>query len=91
MSILSKLFGRGPATEPGAQAIDYKDFRVTPDPMREGKHFRIAATIEAEIDGETKTHRLIRADTLESHEAAVEASLAKAKQMIDQMGARLFD
>ena len=52
---------------------------------------RIAARIEKEVNGEVKTHRLIRADTLESHGAAVEASVGKAKLLIDQLGDRLFD
>jgi hypothetical protein len=43
------------------------------------------------VDGQTKTHTLIRADTLESLDAAAEASTAKAKVLIDQQGDRLFD
>ena len=64
---------------------------ITPEPIKEGHTFRIAARIEKEVNGEVKTHRLIRADTLESHGAAVEASVGKAKLLIDQLGDRLFD
>ncbi|MDG1076130.1 MAG: HlyU family transcriptional regulator [Planktotalea sp.] len=50
----------------------------------------MCAVIEKEIGGEVKTHRLIRADTIADIEQCREASIAKAKQMIDQMGERLF-
>ena len=91
MSLLSKLFGGGSASNPSAEPVTYKDFQITPDPMKDAATWRIAATIEMEIGGETKSHRLIRADTLESFDAAVEASVGKAKQMIDEQGDRIFN
>ena len=42
------------------------------------------------MDGAVKVHQLIRADTRTSHDEAVEASVAKAKQAIDQLGETLF-
>ena len=90
MSFLSKLFGGGASSEP-PQGEDYKDFKIFPEPIREGKVYRLCARITGEIDGATKEHRLIRADTLESEDAAIDASRNKAKQMIDEQGARLFD
>lgn len=90
MSILSRLFGGG-TSKPEARTETYKDFTITPEPIKEGPHFRIAARIEKEIGGEVKSHHLIRADTLESHDAAAEASVEKAKLMIDQSGDRIFD
>lgn len=87
MSFLKKLFGGGGGdAKPEAQTETYKDFQITPDPIREGSTYRIAATIEK--DGQT--HRLIRADTLESYDAAVEASVGKARQMIDEQGEGIF-
>ena len=94
MSLLSRLFGRREAddTPPAAgPAEDYEGFTITPAPVSEGGKWRIGAVIEKEVDGEQKTHRMIRADTLESAEAAAAASLAKARMLIDQQGARLFD
>ncbi|KUF09263.1 HlyU family transcriptional regulator [Pseudoponticoccus marisrubri] len=92
MSLLSRLFGGGggggtPAPEP----VEYEGFRIYPEPVSEGGQYRIGARIEAEIDGTLKEHRLIRADMLRDREEAETASVNKAKQMIDQMGARLFD
>ena len=92
MSILSKLFGTKGEAKPAATAAseEYKGFRITPEPVADGKSWRIAAWIDKEVNGEAKRHHLIRADTLVVREDAEAASVAKAKVMIDQMGDRLF-
>ncbi|MDA7426080.1 HlyU family transcriptional regulator [Thalassococcus lentus] len=89
MSLFSKLFGGGkdaPAPEP----IEYEGFRIIPEPAAEDGQFRLAARIERDIDGETKTHHLIRADLIRDRKECEEAAVFKAKQMIDQMGSRIF-
>ena len=83
MALFSKLFG-GKTETPAAEV--YNGFTITPKPMKEGGQFRLSAVIEK--DG--KTHHLIRADTLGSADEAGAAAVAKAKQLIDQMGDRLF-
>ncbi len=91
MSIFGKLFGGGGGAAPReVEPVEYNGFHIYPEPMKEGGTYRIAARIEKEMDGEVRTHRLIRADTLESAEAAADASLAKAKSLIDQQGETLF-
>ncbi len=92
MSLWSRLFG-GKTDEDsagGAAAEDYKDFRIFPEPIREGQVYRVAARIEKTIDGVEKVHQLIRADTMASLDEAVAASVNKARQMIDEQGDRLF-
>jgi len=89
MSLFSKLFGGGKSPKT-PEPEDYEGFRTTVDPIREGGTFRLAATIEKEIGGEVKSHRLIRADTFQSEDEARRFSLRKAQQMIDQMGDKLF-
>ncbi len=42
------------------------------------------------MDGTVKSHTLIRADTLGDLEGANEASISKAKQVIDEQGDRIF-
>ena len=91
MSILSKLFRRGEATPKEPEAIEYEGHRIIPAPIREGKSWRLAARIEKDVDGEVKVHQLIRADTLESEGAAIDAAVSKAKQVIDQQARYLFD
>ena len=91
MSILSRLFGGGGGkAAPEAEPETHQGFRIYPDPMKEGSRWRVAARIEKEVGGETRTHRLIRADVLDDREAAVAASLGKARQVIDEQGERIF-
>ncbi|MEM7719366.1 MAG: HlyU family transcriptional regulator [Pseudomonadota bacterium] len=87
MSLFSKLFGGGGGgAAPEAESTTYEGFKITPNPAREGSRFRIGALIEK---GEN-SHQLIRADMLESLDEANDASVRKAKQMIDEQGERLF-
>nr|WP_238941620.1 HlyU family transcriptional regulator [Jannaschia sp. Os4] len=81
---MSRIFGGG--APPAPDAIAYEGFAITPDPQKADGQWRIAATIEK--DG--RTHRMIRADTMADREQCAEASVAKAKQMIDEQGDRLF-
>lgn len=87
MSLLSKLFGGGNGAAPKAEPIEYKGFSITPAPAKEGSRYRIGAMVEK--DG--KSHHLIRADTLDDAQSADEASVNKAKQLIDQVGDALFN
>ena len=88
MSLLSRLFGSKPKE---IIAETYEEFRIYAEPMSEGRIYRLAARIELGEGDAMKTHQLIRADTFESEDAAIAASTAKAKQMIDQQGERLFN
>ena len=91
MSIFGKLFGGGGGSSPKeVEPVEYNGFSIFPEPIKEGATYRVAARIVKEIDGEVKTHQLIRADTLENAEAAAEASLEKAKSLIDQQGETIF-
>ncbi|MDA9865104.1 HlyU family transcriptional regulator [bacterium] len=89
MSLFSKLFG-GSASQPEAEPEIYKGFAIIAQPAKEGTRYRIGARIEKAVDGEVKTHELIRADTLDDLTSANEASIGKAKQVIDEQGDRLF-
>lgn len=90
MSIFSKLFGGGGGAAPEAQPETHEGFRIFPEPVKEGTHWRVAARIEKEVGGEVLTHHLIRADTLASQDEAAAASVNKARQMIDEQGERIF-
>lgn len=94
MSWLSKLFGgadEAGAAAPAVEATEYEGYRIIPEPMAADGQFRLAGWIEKDFDGETRKHHLIRADLLRDRDEACEAAVRKAKQMIDQMGERLFD
>ncbi len=94
MAFWSKLFGGGKADAAAPKgdvaAEDYKGFRIVPEPMKDGGQFRIAARIEKAVGGEVRVHKLIRADTMAGYDQAVAASVAKARQMIDEQGERMF-
>lgn len=89
MSLLSKLFGGG-KEPPKEEAVEYGGFRIYPEPSKEAQGYRIGARIEMDKDGEVLVHNLIRADTISDHGVALQASVDKAKQMIDQVGKDIF-
>jgi hypothetical protein len=84
MSLLSKLFGGGKSASTNTEV--HNGFTITLVPMKEGNQYRLSALIEKG----GKEHRLIRADMFPSADAANEAALLKAKQVIDQVGDGLF-
>jgi len=91
MSLFKKLFSGSDAPKaPTAEPVTYNGFTIRPEPMKDPDGYRIAARIEKEIDGELKSHHLIRADLLHGADQAAEASIQKAKSMIDQMGDKIF-
>ena len=89
MSLFSKLFGGG-AKAPEPQAEEHAGFRIFVEPMPDTGGHRIAARIEKDFDGATKTHQMIRADVCNSLEEAQKISLLKAKALIDQQGDAIF-
>lgn len=91
MSLFSRLFGRTPNTSPDpAPPVEHAGYRIYAEPASDGGKWRIGARIEREVEGETKSHLLIRADTLNDEQDAKEASIAKARVMIDQQGDGIF-
>ena len=91
MPFFSKLFGAAkPAPTKGAAQL-HKDFRITPEPIPEDGGFRVAAVIEKDVAGQSKSHLMVRADTATTLEEAQEISLFKAQIFIDQMGEKIFD
>ena len=88
---LSRLTaGVGGSAEAPAAAVEYKGYRIQPAPYRTDGHYQTAGTIEKDTPEGVKTHRFVRADTHPSHELAVEFAIAKAKQIIDLQGDRIF-
>jgi len=93
MSLFSRLFGGGGKAQPPAASIPtetYKDFEIFVEPQSEGGQYRVCARIEKEVGGTRRSHRLLRADTMASLDDARAISLAKARQVIDEQGDRLF-
>ena len=95
MSFWKSLFGGGKAdAEKPAQpteVIDYNGFRIAATPYAEAGQFQVCGVISMEVAGVVKEHRFIRADRCATQEEASAASLQKARQIVDLLGARLFD
>ena len=90
MSFLKRLFGGGAASAPAYDAVEHDGFTIQPDPIAEGGQYRLAATISKEVDGEMRTHRLIRADVFQDAGQAAQFAVTKARQVIAEQGERLF-
>ena len=87
-SLLGDLGGGQP--EP-AEPIAYKGFSIEAAPINEDGKYRTAGFISGEIDGETRRIRFIRADQNADLGAAVDHSLTKARQIIDEQGKALLE
>ncbi len=93
MSLFSRLFGGGGKAQPPAPTTPpevYKEFEIFVEPQSENGQYRVCARIEKEVGGTRRSHRLLRADTMASLEDVRAMSLAKARQVIDEQGERLF-
>lgn len=94
LEFLKKLFpGGGNGEQDGATepATEYNGYTITPTPRKGDGGWSTEATITREVDGELLSHHFIRADKTASREGAVELTLNKSRQTIDQIGERLFD
>jgi len=92
MSFLSKLFGGGsPAKEEApAKSVEHKGFTIAAAPYKDSGQYQTCGVISMDKDGVRREHKFIRADRFSSLEEAVEFSLSKGRQIIDQQGERLF-
>ena len=93
MSFWKSLFGGGAAeSEPKASApVEYNGFTLRAAPYKEQGQYQTAGIVEKEVNGVRREHKFIRADRHASYDDAVEFSLAKARQIVDQQGDRVFD
>jgi hypothetical protein len=64
---------------------------ISAAPYKAEGQYQTAGVITKEVGGTVKEHKFIRADRHASYEDAVEFSLAKAKQIVDQSGERIFN
>jgi hypothetical protein len=94
MSFWKSLFGGSTAAdEPAKEGApeSYNGFTIRAAPFKSGQQYQTAGVIEKDIAGVRKEHRFIRADAHPGYEDAVRFSLAKARQIVDLQGDRMFD
>jgi hypothetical protein len=94
MSLWKSLFGGASESSGGGKAtaaVEHNGFTVRATPYKDGGEYQTAGVIEKEIAGEKKSHNFVRAERFPSIEAATEFSLIKGRQIVDQVGERMFD
>lgn len=93
-SFLSKLFGGGSNKSAGrskrSDPVSYSDLTIEAAPEEAGDQWRLAGFITQQTDAGPLERKFLRADTFPSRDEAIEYSIRKAKQIIDEQGARLF-
>jgi hypothetical protein len=87
--LFARLFG-DVAVDPEEDPVEYNGYRIRPTPFPRLGQYQTAGMIEKDVGGETKEHRFVRAETHSSREEAIAFSIAKAKQIIDEQGERMF-
>jgi hypothetical protein len=93
MSFLKRLFGGGESAkaEPATAAeTEHKGFIIRATPFKEGGQFQTCGVVAKEIGGVLKEHKFIRADRFATLDDAVNVSLSKGRQLVDEQGERLF-
>jgi hypothetical protein len=100
-SFLSNIFsmfsgGDKPASEAAGSSgasgepQPYGDCTIYAEPRKEGSQYRLAGRIEKKVGEEVLVRNFIRADVFSSQDDAIECTVRKAQQIIDQHGPSLF-
>ena len=88
-----RLFG-GAANEnePPANEPDevYNGVELFARPVSEGGQWRVAGLLRKSVDGAVVERKFVRADLMPDRETARTATLGKAKLIVDQNGAALW-
>lgn len=71
--------------------VDYKGFAIEAAPLNEDGKYRTAGFISGEVDGEARRVQFIRADQNSDLQAAIDHSIVKARQIIDEQGSGLLE
>jgi len=92
MSFWKNLFGGGSAggAEKASEPVEYNGFIIRATPYKSEGQYQTAGLIEKDVAGVRKEHKFIRADRHASYDDAVEFSVGKARQIVDQQGDRMF-
>ena len=94
MSFFKRLFGGGSSADASesepAKQVEHKGFTIVATPFRNEGQYQTCGVISKEIDGEMKEHKFIRADRFAGLDDAVDVSIRKGQQMVDEQGDRIF-
>lgn len=88
----SLLVGSSASGQPKpSEPVDYKGFSIEAAPINEDGKYRTSGFICGEVDGEVKRIQFIRADQNADLQAAIDHSITKAQQIIDEQGESLLN
>ena len=73
-----------------SEPVDYKGFSIEAAPINEDGKYRTAGYISGDVDGEIKRVQFIRADQNADLQMAIDHSISKAQQIIDEQGKSLL-
>ena len=95
MSFLKRLFGGGGSADDAsagtpAKQIEHKGFTIAATPYKNEGQYQTCGVVSKEIDGVVKEHRFVRADRFAGFDDAVDVSLRKGQQLVDEQGERMF-
>ena len=71
-------------------AVDYKGYKIRPISYLQGSQWLTAGVITKQFADGVKEHRFVRADTHGTKDDADAFSIAKARQIVDERGDKLF-
>ena len=95
MSFFRSLFGgrdkAGETAAAVAKEIEHKGFTIQATPYKDAGQYQTCGVVAKEVGGERKAHQFIRADRFASLDEAIDCSLMKGRQIVDEQGERLFD
>ena len=89
-SIFGRSDGSTQSVPAASEPLEYKEFSIEAAPIDEGGKYRTAGYISGEVEGEIKRVQFIRADESTDRQAAIEHSISKARQIIDEQGVALL-
>ena len=96
MSFLKRLFGGGggEAAETGStkpeKQVEHKGFLISATPYKAEGQYQTCGVVSKEVDGVMKEHRYIRADRFAGLDDAVDISIKKGIQLVDEQGEKMF-
>lgn len=97
MSFLKRLFGgggggeaAGPTSAAPAKQVEHKGFLISATPYKTEGQYQTCGIVSREIDGVVKEHKFIRADRFAGLDDAVDISIKKGMQLVDEQGERIF-
>jgi hypothetical protein len=94
MSFLKRLFGGGsgdvPAGAAPAKQVEHNGFLISATPYKADGQYQTCGVVAKEVGGVMKEHKFIRADRFAGLDDAVDISIKKGIQLVEEQGERLF-